>query len=279
MQEDDVATDARHVAYPRVRTSRVGSGRDTGAGVTKGKSCPVLQSASDRQAYVVLPAPPDTVLVRQPLVSLDARYLAQLGFVQPWADVGLRYFAPTAATLVSQPFRETHCFSVARSDETGEIGLEFAPLPDRNAADVEGVLWLNENGDPRLVEFRFTHLEELLRRHEVPALTTMIRDRVRSLRSGADARVSFGRTVMDGEFGGELEFEKLDAGIWITRHWELRIPIMWHTATWTRGANSRILEVSGQPVALERRRRGTVTAVLAPEAIADDSTFQGSLEY
>ena len=191
----------------------------------------------DPHAYTLLPAPPETVLVRQPIETLEPEYLVRLGFVQPWAAGGLRYFAPTPSTFVSEAFRRTHCFSVLETGEAAGVGLAFEPMPGTETTNVSG-------------------------RWEVPALVRWFRERTSRIRSMENASISFGTPAMRGEFGGVLRFERLPEGLWITRSWELRIPVLWHTATWIRGDSPRI---EGQPIALERIRRGRVVAVLAPE--------------
>jgi len=225
-------------------------------------------AGKDGPRYAVLPAPPDTVLLRQPIATAEPHLLDAFGFVQPW-DIGLQYLAPTPATLASAEFRASHCFSVRRHPSEPWMGLGFQPLPGREVPDVEGTLWLDEDSNPRRIEFAFTRLREALDEHEVPLLRAHIRERVGQVPTMAGFRLVLGGISMEGDWGGQLDFEQLSQGLWITRRWELRVPILWYELTWFRGSHP---EVTGRPIAMERRRSGRVTAVLAPSSVSDTIT-------
>jgi len=220
----------------------------------------------DPDAYVVLPAPPDTLMLRRPIISADPRILGQVGYVQPWSGIGLRYFPPTASSVLSVGFRSTHCFQVRENPEETWTGLAFTPLPSRDVPDVEGVIWLGEDGGAREIEFAFTRLEQVLEEYEMPIIREHLRERVRGVPRMDGARVLLSGVDMKGAFGGRLRFEKLDAGWWITREWEMRIPVLWYSVTWEYGSSPKI---TGNAIAMERVRHGTVMAVLAPQEVAD----------
>lgn len=120
--------------------------------------------------------------------SLDADRLVQDGFIQRDGDQQV-YYAPDAATLLSDAFLATHCFRAVRDD--GRLGLEFEPAPGRRTSEIRGTLWFADDGSLDHLEYRYL---ELL--------------------SERDARL-----------GGEIYLTLLEEGAWIVQAWRIRMPL------------------------------------------------------
>lgn len=126
----------------------------------------------------------------RPYVSVPAELLASDGFVVTRGDTST-YYAPDAGVLLSDPFLDTHCFHPVASAD-GHVGLAFQPIAGRRVTDIRGVLWMDQStSELRRLEFSYTALPIY---------------------------------VAGQKFGGEVEFERLATGAWITRRWELRLP-------------------------------------------------------
>lgn len=126
-------------------------------------------------------------------VSRPAEELLSEGFVQR-RDDGLHFFGPDAEVLLSEAFRETHCFRLVppESSAGGRLGVAFEPVEGRAGADVEGVLWLDpESAELRHLEFRYT---------------------------------DHGLSIPEGSARGRVEFEALPTGQWVVRRWWIRWP-------------------------------------------------------
>ncbi|MFQ5537630.1 MAG: carboxypeptidase regulatory-like domain-containing protein [Gemmatimonadota bacterium] len=127
--------------------------------------------------------------------TLPPEDLQEGGYVR---DVGgmTYYYGPSAETLLSRSFLETHCFSVV-PDPEGEartVGLHFEPAPGRDTTDIEGTLWLDaETGRLMRVTFRYTGLHR---------------------REGRE----FAR--------GEVRFLELADGRWVVRDWFILAPLL-----------------------------------------------------
>ena len=83
-------------------------------------------------------------VLASPFRSLNVERLLERGFVQT-DDDGFVYYAPDADVLLSDPFLDSHCMSLAygRGEAEGLIGLEFEPTRDRGVPDISGVLWVD----------------------------------------------------------------------------------------------------------------------------------------
>ncbi|MGH9420563.1 MAG: carboxypeptidase-like regulatory domain-containing protein, partial [Thermoanaerobaculia bacterium] len=94
---------------------------------------------------------------------------------------GWEYFGPDEAVLLSASFRETHCFSLARSDKRpAQIGVAFEPLRGRQTSDIAGVFWVNDSSAALTeVEFQYRNAG-ILSRFRAGGFT-----RFRRLQSGA----------------------------------------------------------------------------------------------
>lgn len=126
-------------------------------------------------------------------MSPPVEELLSEGFVQR-RDDGLHFFGPDAEVLLSQAFRETHCFRLVPRDSRGEglLGVAFEPVEGREVAEVEGVLWLDpETAELQDLEFRYTG-------HGLP--------------------------IPEGSARGRVEFTPLPTGQWIVRRWWIRWP-------------------------------------------------------
>ncbi|MDQ3696897.1 MAG: carboxypeptidase regulatory-like domain-containing protein [Gemmatimonadota bacterium] len=141
----------------------------------------------------------DTTAVRFVVGSaFEARSAADLsryGYIVGTEGAGRSYYAPDAASLLSDDFVRDHCFQlVAGSGDTeGLIGLQFEPVPGRWLPDIEGELWLDERtAELRHLEFRYVN-----------------------------AAVPSGLTHT---LGGRIDFERLESGLWIVRDWVVRMP-------------------------------------------------------
>ncbi|HEY1952262.1 MAG TPA: carboxypeptidase regulatory-like domain-containing protein [Gemmatimonadaceae bacterium] len=104
------------------------------------------------------------------------------------------YRAPDAATLVSDQFVKSHCYSAIRGygQEMGLNGLEFRPARVGGQPDLTGVLWLDpKSNELKSINFDYVNLPIPLR---------------------------IARTT------GRLEFEQLPDGRWIVPRWYIRMP-------------------------------------------------------
>lgn len=135
----------------------------------------------------------DAGVGQQPFGSLPAETLAANGYVQASAG-GTWYYAPDARTLLSESFLEAHCFQPHPGGDSlpGMVGLAFEPVARRKKADVRGVLWLDQQtAELRFLEYSYTGLP---------------------------------RQLDDREYGGRLEFARLESGAWVIRSWSIRMP-------------------------------------------------------
>ena len=128
--------------------------------------------------------------LRAAFSALPAEHLTSRGFVRPTDSLHM-YYAPDAATLLSDAFLDTHCFGL-REGHAGRIGLTFEPLPGRRVSEIEGVLWLDAAS---------SELERLEFSYRNP-----FRDR------------EYGKP------GGEVAFTRVPNGTWIVREWAIRMP-------------------------------------------------------
>jgi hypothetical protein len=101
------------------------------------------------------------VLLRnqKPFGAPDPEFLARVGYVKGEEIKGWEYFGPDEAVLLSESFRRTHCFSIARDkDRPGEIGVAFKPLGGRQVSDITGTFWVNDTSSALTeVVFRYSN--------------------------------------------------------------------------------------------------------------------------
>jgi len=136
--------------------------------------------------------------------SEDVQNLSSEGYVRHLGDGSYEYFGPDAASLLSDDFLDTHCFTIRDPDsgETGLVGLGFEPIPGHDPPDIAGVLWLDRStAELRFLEFTFT-------RHLHPTAVPL------------------------DPFGGRVEFRRLANGVWIVDHWWLRMPLFPQNQRW-----------------------------------------------
>jgi Carboxypeptidase regulatory-like domain len=128
-----------------------------------------------------------------PFVSPSPATLRDEGYVRE-NDGQFSFSSPDLATLLSDSFLATHCFSVAgpANGSRSEVGLGFKPADRVGHAEIQGVLWVNRSSaELRSLEFTFVDVPEAVR---APGL------------------------------GGQLEFRRLTNGAWIVSDWYLRTP-------------------------------------------------------
>jgi hypothetical protein len=104
------------------------------------------------------------------------------------------YRAPDAATLLSDQFVKSHCFSAIRGygAENGLTGLEFRPAKVAGLPELTGVLWVDPNANAlRYLSFDYVNLPIPLR---------------------------IARTA------GRVDFQQLASGQWFVPRWFIRMP-------------------------------------------------------
>lgn len=204
------------------------------------------------------PVPTRTTLIPRPIATLGPDLLVERGYIQPGREGSLDYYAPTAATVGSEPFAHSHCFRAIEDEAGDRIGVAFEPLPGRKVPDVEGEVWLR--GDTRVpltLEFGYTGLNRILNQYEVPKIVADVRQR-----KSDDRRLHIRRNIDDDPYGGQLVFEQIEDGSWITRQWRIRMPILWHRAIWLSNARTTLPpEVSLYVNVSLLQRSGTVQGV------------------
>jgi hypothetical protein len=130
-------------------------------------------------------------LGQSPYISRPAQDLAERGYFHELPNGTLSYFAPDAAALLSDAFLDTHCLRV-QPGANGQVGLAFEPVEGRTLPEIRGVLWMDA----------------------ATAMLTRLEFRYVNLPWGEAA----------GDAGGEVAFERLPAGAWIVRDWQIRMP-------------------------------------------------------
>lgn len=130
--------------------------------------------------------------LEQPFVSLPATELFAGGFVQE-REGGKYYYAPDAATLLSDDFLDTHCFTPATSAGDSLIGIDFRPVRDREVPDIRGTFWVDrETSELRLLDYEYT---------------------------GENLGISAAGS-------GRVEYRRMPAGTWVIRRWWIRMPVV-----------------------------------------------------
>ena len=141
--------------------------------------------------------------------SLNVESLLEKGFTRLEGD-GTIYYAPDADVLLSDPFLDTHCMSLAEGEDEAEglLGLAFEPTEDRGVPDISGVLWLDpEDGEVQWLDYRYEFLD-------VPNSERL---------------------------GGKIRFHGLPNGTWIVREWYIRMPLLGTTRRSGRRARPRLV--------------------------------------
>lgn len=160
-------------------------------------SLATLESSTRTRRHVRLP----------PFRSLPASRLEDSGYAILTRDSST-FYAPDAAVLLSEQFRDTHCFGLRR-DLVGDermLGITFRPQSGRDVVDIEGTLWLAEES-------------AALRRVQV---------RYRNVPLPRGARRSL--------VAADLTFDRLPDGPFYVRDWWIRFPV---------GGRSRLLGRTG----------------------------------
>lgn len=137
-----------------------------------------------------------------PIASADEALLREGGFVQDAGmlapalgyteDTGPIYYGPDLQVLAAPWFVDQHCFELA--DAAGDsLTVRFTPHARGAKVDLAGALVLErESLALRRLTFEYVGLP---------------------------------RWVPSNEAGGEVTFERLPDGLWVTRRWRLRAPI------------------------------------------------------
>lgn len=131
-----------------------------------------------------------------PFRSLPAGRLTTEGYALVNSDSSV-FRAPDATVLLSEEFREAHCFGLARDEVEGEarLGITFRPQRGRDVVEIEGTLWLDEESAAlREVELRYRNVP-------VPR--------------GTDRR----------QVAANLVFDRLPGGPFYVRDWWIRFPV------------------------------------------------------
>lgn len=124
--------------------------------------------------------------------SFPAESLAMQGYARVLSDGVIEYFAPDERVLLSDAFVRDHCFALATDGTNGEVGITFTPTRARRASDIEGTIWLDGRSyELRRVSFRYTN---------------------------------FPLPVRDPRVGGEVQFTRLERGVWMVSRWYMRVP-------------------------------------------------------
>lgn len=169
------------------------------------------------------------------------------------------YHAPDGDVLLSERFRNAHCFNLAsHPQDPSLLGLTFEPVPESRGMGLAGTLWLARNSaELRLLTFRYLGLP-----------------------GGADA----GTTIPEAALGGEVEFLALPNGAFVVKRWHIRMPRLEQSSFTYMGRTERravvagIMEQGGEALEVSRvggevvyatDRPAPVTTILAvsPESL------------
>lgn len=138
-----------------------------------------------------------------PLASADSELLRTNGFVHEAGTLapaigyseegGPTYYGPDLEVLAAPWFLASHCFTLEPDQGGDSLMVRFAPRQSSDRVDLEGQLVLDRASlTLRQLSFRYVGLP---------------------------------RWVPPQGAGGEIHFERLPSGLWITRSWLLRAPI------------------------------------------------------
>jgi hypothetical protein len=152
----------------------------------------IYERVLDRNAAVISEKTEQrTRLARRPVTGIAADQIDSTRGESSGDNV---YKAPDLATLLSEPFARSHCFSAIRGygPETGLTGLEFRPNKIGTAADLTGILWIDPSRN--------------------------------SLKSLAFDYVNLPIPLRIARTSGRLDFQQLPNGQWIVPRWYIRMP-------------------------------------------------------
>lgn len=176
----------------------------------------------------------------QPFGAVDPARLAEQGYVVERGG-RRRYFGPDADVLLHPSFQGTHCFGAVRGrgPDEGLLGLSFAPLPERDRTDIEGVAWIDAaTSELRRIVYRYT---------ELPF------------------------AFQDDRLGGMSVFHRTPSGAWLMSSWEITAPVVQVRNVRTPAGLSRTeeilagyLEIGGAVV--EMRNSAGEREYVAPDA-------------
>lgn len=135
---------------------------------------------------------------RWPVQSLEPDSLRRIGFSRHYwtakTGEGRIYYGPDPRVLFADWFLAGHCFTLDRvSAQSDSLRIRFVPRGNNKLVDISGTFVLDRT-TLALLNLTFTH-------QRLPA------------------------GLSEGSAGGELEFERLGSGLWITRDWAIWGPI------------------------------------------------------
>jgi hypothetical protein len=102
-----------------------------------------------------------TIEWERPLSTRSPAALSRDGWIVVQPDSSVRLDAPDEAALLSREFALEHCLGLVAGtgDRASQVGITFAPTPDRTRTDIAGTIWLDAgSGALREVEFRFRNM-------------------------------------------------------------------------------------------------------------------------
>jgi hypothetical protein len=145
-------------------------------------------SSSGQAMWPVASAPPDS------LAKYGFVHEVERGPLDLRGETGPVYFGPDARVLFAGWFLDSHCFSVAPTEDSAKnIVVEFVPQRSNSRGDIRGRLTLDRRSlELRSLQFWYAGL---------------------------------GRWVPANTAGGSLSFRRLNSGAWIIDRWVLRAPI------------------------------------------------------
>jgi hypothetical protein len=176
-----------------------------------------------------------------PFDAVPTRLLARVGFAVRDVDAQTVYLGPSAATLLSDPFLERHCFHriVEDPSDRSRIGLGFRPVRGMALVGITGTFWLDRaTAEVRLVEYEYVDPDPRL---------------------GPPA-------------SGRIEFARLPSGPSYVSRWRIRMPSQ--TQHTVGLADPRVLafvedggivlDVGGEPTNLDDAVLAELNAALRP---------------
>jgi len=171
-----------------------------------------------------------------PIRSLPVEDLMSEGFVRYSENGGYDYYGPDASVLLSDPFLDTHCFSLTMDPtRADQVGLSFEPVSLGGAPDISGTLWLDgATAELRVLEYTYTWSPWSAAR---------------------------------GTARGRVAFASLPNGAWVIRDWWIRMPQMGESFNFRISDTDRyyvagIKEVGGEITRYTSLDRGETSQML-----------------
>jgi len=151
---------------------------------------------------------------RRPFGAIDPDTLARHGYVLGDMEQGWTFFGPDESVLRSDQFAATHCFRLVRENRrAGQIGVAFKPSPQRNLADISGVIWVDQaSAELREIRFSFVNAGQLSR----------------------------------NDAWGFTRFRRVPSGAWIVDEWQLSVPRLGIRQTLAPDNPRRLVIVTGR---------------------------------